>query len=103
MKREIRGAAVKKNHLKIICREITSSLTEIVLNGKPLRDVVSIKVELSGKRDDQFVKVTAEFYSSFELDGFFSEARTNGRSVELSDYASGSSETISAQASQPCV
>ncbi|MGH9734345.1 MAG: hypothetical protein ACRD8A_07135 [Candidatus Acidiferrales bacterium] len=72
-----------KNHLKIVCPEITPSMGEVTLNGKPLRDIVSLKIELSGKRDDPFVKVTAEFYSSFELEGVFSQIKTDGHKVAI--------------------
>jgi hypothetical protein len=75
--------SAQKNHVKISCPEITPSMGPILLNGRSLRDVASLKIEVSGKPEDPFVKVTAVFLASFELEGTFSGLVTDGAEMQI--------------------
>ena len=68
------------NHLKISCPDVATSVGEISLNGKRLDDVVAFKVEASAS--EPYVRVTVEFLSAFEFDGF-GEAKTQGRTLDF--------------------
>ncbi len=74
---------MEKNHLKISSPSITTSAGEVLLNGKPLRDIISLKVDIPEGENKPFVKVIAEFYSAFELDAYLAGIKQEGRVVEF--------------------
>jgi hypothetical protein len=72
-----------KNRLKINCPEITASVGEVLLNGKPLRDLISLRIDIPESRTKQFIKVTAELYSAVDVDTMVSQKKKTKTTLEL--------------------
>ena len=72
-----------KNHLSIRIPQVTTgSFGDIKLNGKSLNNVLSVRIEIPSE-DGPFVKVTAQFMSTLELDTRITSVKQLGRICEF--------------------
>lgn len=67
---------LRKNHLKILCPDLVPSTAQIFLNGRRLRHIRSIKVEIPDA--DGFVRVSAEFYAILHFEATAKHLRKRG-------------------------
>lgn len=90
---------VKKNRLRITCPELTNSFGEVLLNGKPLHHIKSLRIDIPESADSPFIMVTAKFLASVDLDVNVRLIKRTNRRLNLSSELI--VVTFSSQASQP--
>jgi len=72
------------NHLLIDIPNVAYSYGEILLNGKPLRHLLSLTIEVPGRgKCNTFTTVTAKFLSSVRLEGDMRAVRVYRRKLEF--------------------
>jgi hypothetical protein len=58
----------KRNALRITCPDETPYFLRVELNGKEIKNLISLKVEVPSGRNTPLLKVRLEFYSSLSAD-----------------------------------
>ena len=73
------------NRLTIEIPGVGPTIGEVLLNGKPLRHLLSLRIEIPGKgKCNTFVTVTARFLSSVRFHGDMRTIKTSRNNLELS-------------------
>jgi hypothetical protein len=89
-KRSQRG----KNHLLVYFPDILTTCGDVILNGKRLENLLSLRVDIPAGKDLPFLKVTAEFMSSVRIESFLTTAKVHGRRIEFTRNVDGSQNRL---------